>query len=63
MLCQNEDLMRYNCLLSDDGDTDKLGMTGQPMRCNLEKMSEHQKLFTGGVQMRKNIITGNFQVL
>ena len=62
MLCRKEDLMRYDTLLSDDGDTDKVGMTGQLMRLNLEKMSDYRKLFRRGVQMRKNIITHNFQV-
>lgn len=61
LLCKKEDFNRYESLQMDDGARD-LGFRGLPLRVDLVgEMPQHKKVFRRGIQMRKNLLAGNFR--
>ena len=62
LLCKKEDFTRYESLQSDAGAEDLVGIKGLPLRICLEgEMPPHKKIFQRGIQMRKNLLSGNFR--
>jgi hypothetical protein len=50
-ICEEEDLIRCDCLQSDNGPKDLVGLQGKPMRIYPEDMTNHRKVFLRGLQV------------
>ena len=67
LVCQKEELVNYECL-SDaqnpptDPGLNKIGWTGKPMRMRPpDDYDPWRKMYLRGLQMRRNIVTSNFE--
>ena len=66
-VCQREELANYECLADNQNDSNleemnKLGWAGKPMRVKVPDDYEHwRKIYLRGLQMRRNIVSSNFE--
>ena len=65
-MCQKEELANYECLLDKENeaseDLTKVGWTGKPMRIRPpDDYEQWRKVYLRGLEMRRNIISGNFE--
>ena len=66
LVCQKEELANYECLLDKENEEDsvpsKVGWTGKPMRIRPpDDYESWRKVYLRGLEMRRNIISGNFE--
>ena len=66
LVCQKEELANYECLTDKENehseDFAKVGWTGKPMRIRPpDDYESWRKVYLRGLEMRRNIISGNFE--
>ena len=68
LICLREEIANYECLgdkenqEANEADLNKAGWAGKPMRVKVPDDYEHwRKVYLRALQMRKNIITSNFE--
>ena len=60
MVCTWEELNNYDCLRKEEN-PEKIGFSGQRMQISTGKMCDWRKIYLRGLQMRRNILEGNFE--